>query len=155
MTEPTSPTATDEDEDRDRIAGLRALPSWDEPEAYRGSVGRTMFDTPGAKDNTVTVLLPTDAVQQVPAQSLVRISSHPDRRRYLAIVVAGPFAEPDGLRRCTRDRHHRRAGRHLHAALPRPRPSRNHRRAARVRNNGAATIPAASEQPGVHRRVGR
>lgn len=98
MTEPTSPTATDEDEDRDRIAGLRALPSWDEPEAYRGSVGRTMFDTPGAKDNTVTVLLPTDAVQQVPAQSLVRINSHPDRRRYLAIVVAGPFAEPDGLR---------------------------------------------------------
>lgn len=98
MTEPTSPTATDEDEDRDRIAGLRALPSWDEPEAYRGSVGRTMFDTPGAKDNTVTVLLPTDAVQQVPAQSLVRINSQPDGRRYLAIVVAGPFAEPDGLR---------------------------------------------------------
>lgn len=98
MTELTTPAAPDDAEGRDQIAGLRALPSWEEPEAYRGSVGRTMFDTPGARDNTITVLLPTDAVQQVPAQSLVRIDSHPDRRRYLAIVVAGPFAEPDGLR---------------------------------------------------------
>lgn len=98
MTEQTTHTTTDDAEDIDRIAGLRALPSWAEPEAYRGSVGRTMFDTPGAKDNTITVLLPTDAVQQVPAQSLVRINSHPDGRCYLGIVVAGPFAEPDGLR---------------------------------------------------------
>lgn len=98
MTELTTPAPSGDAEEGDRIAGLRALPAWEEPEAYRGSVGRTMFDTPGAKDNTVTVLLPTDAVQQVPAQSLVRIDSHPDRRRYLAIVVAGPFAEPDGLR---------------------------------------------------------
>jgi DNA helicase HerA-like ATPase len=94
MTERNADTA----EKEDRIAGLRALPKWEEPEAYRGSVGRTMFDTPGAKDNTITVLLPTDAVQQVPAQSLVRIDSHPDGRHYLGIVVAGPFAEPDGLR---------------------------------------------------------
>lgn len=99
MTEQTTPqTGADEAQDADRIAELRALPSWEEPEAYRGSVGRTMFDTPGAKDNTITVLLPTNAVQQVPAQSLVRIASHPDGRRYLGIVVAGPFAEPDGLR---------------------------------------------------------
>lgn len=98
MTEQITPATPGDAEEGDRIAGLRALPSWEEPEAYRGSVGRTMFDTPGAKDNTVTVLLPTDAVQQVPAQSLVRIDSYPDRRRYLAIVVAGPFAEPDGLR---------------------------------------------------------
>src|SRR5262249_12340852 len=48
--------------------------------------------------NTITVLLPTESVQQVPAQSLVRVMSHPDERNYLGIVVAGPFAEPDGLR---------------------------------------------------------
>lgn len=82
----------------DRLADLRAMPSWEEPEAYRGSIGRTMFDTPGAKDNTITVLLPTESLQLVPTQSLVRIKSHPDERHYLGIVVAGPFAEPDGLR---------------------------------------------------------
>src|SRR5574337_550905 len=94
----TSETHPDGVEGRDPIAAVRALPSWEEPEAYRGSVGRTMFDTPGAKDNTVTVLLPTDEVQAVPAQALLRIASQPDSRRYLGIVVAGPFAEPDGLR---------------------------------------------------------
>jgi DNA helicase HerA-like ATPase len=82
----------------DRLAGIRGLPAWQEPAAYVGSVGRTMFDTPGAKDNSLTVLLPFDCVQQVPAQSLVRIVSQPDEREYLGIVVAGPFAEPDGLR---------------------------------------------------------
>jgi len=85
-------------DDGDRLAELRTMPSWEEPEAYRGSIGRTMFDTPGAKDNTITVLLPTDSLQLVPAQSLVRINSYPDERHYLGIVVAGPFAEPDGLR---------------------------------------------------------
>jgi DNA helicase HerA-like ATPase len=99
MTESTHPPRPDDSPDApDRLGELRSLPSWEEPEAYRGSLGRTMFDTPGAKDNTVTVLLPTDAVQQVPAQSLIRIASHPDGRCYLGIVVAGPFAEPDGLR---------------------------------------------------------
>src|SRR6266545_2646981 len=82
----------------DRLAEIRAMPAWVEPEAFRGSIGRTMFDTPGAKDNTITVLLPYESVQRLPAQSLVRISSHPDRRQYLGIVVAGPFAAPDGLR---------------------------------------------------------
>lgn len=82
----------------DRLAGIRDLPSWEEPAVYVGSVGRTMFDTPGAKDNSLTVLLPFDSVQRVPAQSLVRIVSQPDGRQYLGIVVAGPFAEPDGLR---------------------------------------------------------
>jgi DNA helicase HerA-like ATPase len=57
-----------------------------------------MFDTPGAEDNSITVLLPFEAVQKVPAQSLVRIVSQPDGREYLGIVIAGPFAEPDGLR---------------------------------------------------------
>jgi DNA helicase HerA-like ATPase len=98
MTEDATSPTTDAPEETDRLAGIRSLPAWEEPEAYRGSLGRTMFDTPGAKDNTITVLLPTDAVQQVPAQSLVRVNSHPDGRTYLGIVVAGPFAEPDGLR---------------------------------------------------------
>lgn len=98
MTNQTTPNPAGEPDDSDHLADLRALPAWEEPEAYRGSIGRTMFDTPGAKDNTLTVLLPTDSVQLVPAQSLVRIASHPDGRRYLGIVVAGPFAEPDGLR---------------------------------------------------------
>src|SRR6266545_4860250 len=31
---------------------------FEEPEAYKGSIGRTMFDTPGAEDGSVTVLLP-------------------------------------------------------------------------------------------------
>lgn len=66
----------------DRLAEVRAMPAWVEPEAFRGSIGRTMFDTPGAKDNTITVLLPYESVQQLPAQSLVRISSHPDQRQY-------------------------------------------------------------------------
>lgn len=98
MADLPSTTSTNEPRDEDRLTELRALPSWEEPEAYRGSVGRTMFDTPGAKDNTITVLLPRDSVQLVPAQSLVRIDSYPDERHYLGIVVAGPFAEPDGLR---------------------------------------------------------
>jgi hypothetical protein len=98
MTEQVTPSTGDEPEDADRLADIHALRAWEEPETYRGSLGRTMFDTPGAKDNTITVLLPTDSVQQVPAQSLVRINSHPDGRIYLGIVVAGPFAEPDGLR---------------------------------------------------------
>lgn len=98
MTEQTTPVPTERPEDSDHLGDIRSLPAWEEPETYRGSIGRTMFDTPGAKDNTITVLLPTDSVQQVPAQSLVRIHSHPDSRTYLGIVVAGPFAEPDGLR---------------------------------------------------------
>jgi DNA helicase HerA-like ATPase len=96
--EPESAGVNDEASALDRLAGIRGLPAWEEPAAYVGSVGRTMFDTPGAKDNSITVLLPFDAVQKVPAQSLVRIVSQPDGREYLGIVIAGPFAEPDGLR---------------------------------------------------------
>ena len=83
MTNQTTQDATEEPDGNDRLAELRAMPSWDEPEAYRGSIGRTMFDTPGAKDNTITVLLPTESLQQVPAQSLVRVKSYPDERHYL------------------------------------------------------------------------
>lgn len=68
-----------------------------------GAAGRTMFDAPGSRDNTVTVLLPADAIGRVPAQALVRIFSRSaetggDGRQYLGAVVEGPFAEPDGLR---------------------------------------------------------
>lgn len=62
------------------------------------AVGRTMFDTPGAEDGSVTVLLPKEEIAKVPLQSLVRIVSREDGRSYLGIVVSGPFAEPDGLR---------------------------------------------------------
>jgi len=76
---------------------------WQESEVFVGAVGRTMFDTPSSKDNTVTVLLPPDQIGKVPSQSLVRIKSRPredggDGRQYLGVVVEGPFAEPDGLR---------------------------------------------------------
>jgi hypothetical protein len=76
---------------------------WQELEEFEGAIGRTMFDTPGSKDNTVTVLLPPDQISKVPSQSLVRIKSRPqekdgDGRQYLGVVVEGPFAEPDGLR---------------------------------------------------------
>lgn len=71
---------------------------WQEPVEYQGAIGRTMFDLPNSEDNTVTVLLPRDEIHKVPSQSLVRLCSVPDNRVYLGIVVAGPFAEPDGLR---------------------------------------------------------
>jgi len=70
---------------------------FEEPEEYKGAIGRTMFDTPGAQDGSVTVLLPAEEIDKVPVQSLVRIRSVRDGRSYLAIVVSGPFAEPDGL----------------------------------------------------------
>ncbi len=65
-----------------------------------GAIGTTMFDLPGSEDNTITVLLPKEAAQSAPSQSLVRIRSRTgtDGRSYLGIVTAGPFAEPDSLR---------------------------------------------------------
>lgn len=68
-----------------------------------GAVGRTMFDTPASRDNTITVLLPAETIGKLPAQALVRIKSRSrenggDGREYLGAVVEGPFAEPDGLR---------------------------------------------------------
>ncbi|NCC35489.1 MAG: DUF853 family protein, partial [Chloroflexia bacterium] len=71
---------------------------WKEPAAYEGSVGRTMFDTPSSKDNSLIVLLPRESMELVPAQSLVRIMSIQDERSYLGVVIEGPFAEPDGIR---------------------------------------------------------
>jgi hypothetical protein len=73
-----------------------------EPEAYRGSSGRTMFDRPSAKDGTVTILVPEDEIGSLPRQSLVKISSFDRRSKtvqgdYVGMVVAGPFAEPDAM----------------------------------------------------------
>jgi len=68
-----------------------------EPEAYQGSVARTMFDTPQSKDNSLTVVIPADNINKLPTQSLVRVKSC-DGRSYLGVIVEGPFAEPDGMR---------------------------------------------------------
>lgn len=73
-----------------------------EPEAYRGSVARTMFDRPGAEDGTITVLVPEDQIGEVARESYVRIDSiHPRTNEveaeYLGVVASGPFAEPDAL----------------------------------------------------------
>lgn len=62
------------------------------------AIGATMFDLPGSEDNSVTVLLPQQGAQLAPSQTLVRIRSLGDGRRYLGMVTAGPFAEPDSLR---------------------------------------------------------
>ncbi|MBA4192341.1 MAG: DUF853 domain-containing protein [Planctomycetaceae bacterium] len=62
------------------------------------SVGKTLFDLPGSTDLSVTVVIPKNQLHTVPAQSLVRIVSRHDKRKYLGVVTAGPFAEPDGLR---------------------------------------------------------
>lgn len=62
-----------------------------------GAVGSTMFDVPSSEDNALIVLLPRETMQATPSQALVRIKST-DGRRYLGIVTAGPFAEPDSLR---------------------------------------------------------
>lgn len=71
---------------------------FEEPAEYVGSAGRTMFDTPGAQDGSITALLPAEQIASVPLQSLVRVRSLHDGRTYLGLVVSGPFAEPDGLR---------------------------------------------------------
>ncbi len=67
------------------------------PDTVNGVVGHTMYDLPNSEDGTITVLLPREHIAATPSQALVRIASG-DRRTYLGIVVAGPFAEPDGLR---------------------------------------------------------
>lgn len=81
----------------DRVSE-RAGGAWELPAGYEGSIGRTMFDMPASKDGTLTVLLPKENIDSLPSQALVRIESLADRRTYLAAVVEGPFAEPDGLR---------------------------------------------------------
>jgi DNA helicase HerA-like ATPase len=62
-----------------------------------GALGVTTFDLPSSEDNSVTVVLGRQHLQSAPAQALVRIKSR-DGKRYIGIVAAGPFAEPDSLR---------------------------------------------------------
>ena len=92
-----------EDAERRLDADMAAADGLSEPDPDReGAVGSTMFDSPSSEDNTVTVLLSAEHIASVPSQSLVRITSrdrrNDERRTYLGTVVAGPFAEPDGLR---------------------------------------------------------
>src|SRR6266702_1063382 len=77
---------------------IQAGGEWSEPPEYKDAVGRTMFDVPTSEDNTITVLLAKDEIHKAPSQALVCIRSVHDNRKYLGIVVKGPFAEPDGLR---------------------------------------------------------
>src|SRR5262245_32988337 len=78
----------------DFAAAQAAAPETGLPE---GAVGTTTFDQPHSEDGAVTVLLAQSRLQQAPAQSLVRVVSRGDGRRYLGVVTAGPFAEPDSL----------------------------------------------------------
>ncbi|MBC7083753.1 MAG: ATP-binding protein [Firmicutes bacterium] len=71
---------------------------YEEPEEYRGSIGRTMFDVVNSSDETVYVLLPRDSLGKVASQAVVRIKSIEDHRSYLGVVVRGPLAIPNGLR---------------------------------------------------------
>ena len=67
-----------------------------------GAVGWTHFDSSGSEDNAVVVLLARENMDRLPLQTLVRIKSLRDDntldRRFLGVVIGGPFAEPDGLR---------------------------------------------------------
>src|SRR5690242_16590577 len=83
---------------RIRADGMAAGGEFQPDPAFLGSVGATMFDLPSSEDNTVTVLLPKEQAQAAPSQALVRIVSREDGRRYIGVVAAGPFAEPDSLR---------------------------------------------------------
>jgi hypothetical protein len=84
------------------MADLEALATrhggaYEEPAEFKGSIGRTLFDSPQSQDGTLTVVLAKEELDNVPSQSLLRILSYPDKREFTGIVSAGPFAEPDGL----------------------------------------------------------
>ncbi|MBI2928747.1 MAG: ATP-binding protein [Verrucomicrobia bacterium] len=95
---PVSPDALQGIEDVGEEVGGPYTP---QPET-EGAVAFTHFDTPSSEDNSVTILLTKENMDKLPSQALVRIKSLKDDgsvdRCYLAVVVAGPFAEPDGLR---------------------------------------------------------
>lgn len=69
---------------------------WD---ADDGADGRTLFDTPQSQDGSVIVVFRQDRFTAWRTQSLAHIESEGegDGRVYLAQVVSGPFAEPNGL----------------------------------------------------------
>lgn len=68
------------------------------PPEHEGAVGRTTFDDRSSEDGTITVVLPPDSIDITPSQGLLKITSLPDRKEYVATVTAGPFCEPDGMR---------------------------------------------------------
>jgi hypothetical protein len=62
--------------------------------------GRTLFDTPNSEDGSIVVVFRQDRFNNWRTQSLAHIESDEDKgkkRKYLAQVVSGPFAEPNGL----------------------------------------------------------
>src|SRR6266849_2668153 len=59
--------------------------------------GRTLFDTPQSEDGSIVVVFRQDRFSDWRTQSLAYIQSESDGRKYLAQVVSGPFAEPNGL----------------------------------------------------------
>lgn len=83
------------------VAGEMGGPFVPLPET-EGAVGFTHFDTPASEDNSLIVLVSKENMDRLPSQALVRVKSLKDDgavdRNYLGVVVAGPFAEPDGLR---------------------------------------------------------
>jgi DNA helicase HerA-like ATPase len=81
----------------EEVGGLyRLLPGTE------GAVAFTHFDSTASEDNAVTILLTKENMDHLPSQTLVRINSLKEdgslERTYVGTVVAGPFAEPDGLR---------------------------------------------------------
>jgi hypothetical protein len=74
-----------------------------EPEAYRGSVARTMFDPPNAEDDSIISLIAEENIPSITRGSMVRIASY-DRKadrveaNYVGQVISGPFAVPDAMR---------------------------------------------------------
>jgi hypothetical protein len=61
------------------------------------SDGRTLFDTPHSEDGSVIVVFPQERFADWRTQALAYVESHEDERTYLAQVVRGPFAQPNGL----------------------------------------------------------
>ncbi len=115
MTKIVTPDTTETDDFQPQSVEAHALDRLDDvadevggpyepPAGSEGAVGFTHFDTPNSEDNTVVVLLAKENMESLPSQAIVRIRSLPNakeglpQRDYLGIVVAGPFAEPDGLR---------------------------------------------------------
>src|ERR1700738_2662187 len=58
--------------------------------------GRTLFDTPQSEDGSLIVVFRQERFDEWKSQSLAHIESS-DGRKYLAQVINGPFAQPNGL----------------------------------------------------------
>ena len=71
------------------------------PDPPNGTVGFTHFDAPGSEDDQVTVLLTRANLEALTPGAMVRIESPADgdapARAFQGAVIAGPYAEPDGL----------------------------------------------------------